>query len=410
MNCQVKTSFSSYWGFLFGSFHLSCSDEGEYINQIVGQVMNVLTDISTDQETETPVGNPFAGQEETPEAAPDSPPPLFGIETRLKQLEEKLDFECKSTLTIGVVGMPGIGKTTLTSMLYEKWQHEFLRCVFLHDVRKMWKDCMMDQSIFIKELLKDDDVNQEVADLSPESLKALLLSKKSLVVLDNVSDKKQIEVLLGECDWIKRGSRIVITTSNKLVIEGMVDDTYEVLRLTGRDSFEYFNHFAFTGNLRRTPEGNFMNLSRLFADYAKGNPLALKILGKELNGKHETHWEEKLCKLAQSPNKTIKDVLRISYDELGSHHKDAFLDIACFFRSGDEYYVRCLVESRDTEPIDVVSEINNLASKFLINISGGRVEMHDLLYTFGKELGSEGSCRLWNHKSVVGALKKRVVR
>lgn len=244
--------FFSYWGFLFGSFHFFCSDEGEYINQIVGQVMNVLTDISTDQETETPIDNHFAGEEVTTEAAPDSPPPLFGIETRLKQLEEKLDFECKSTLTIGVVGMPGIGKTTLTSMLYEKWQHEFLRCVFLHDVRKMWKDCMMDQSIFIKELLKDDDVNQEVADLSPESLKALLLSKKSLVVLDNVSDKKQIEVLLGECDWIKRGSRIVITTSDKLVIEGMVDDTYEVLRLTGRDSFEYFNHFAFTGNLRRT--------------------------------------------------------------------------------------------------------------------------------------------------------------
>ncbi|XP_023633917.1 disease resistance protein RPS4 isoform X2 [Capsella rubella] len=383
------------------------SNEGEYINLIVGQVMNVLTDISTDQETEIPIDDPCACDEETPEAAPDSLPPLFGIKTRLRQLEEKLDFECKSTLTIGVVGMPGIGKTTLTSMLYEKWQHEFLRCVFLHDVRKMWKDRMMDRSIFMKELLKDDDVNQEVADLSPESLKALLLSKKSLIVLDNVSDKKQIEDLLGECDWIKRGSRIFITTSDRSVIEGMVDDTYEVLRLTGRDSFEYFNYFAFSGKLC-TPQGNFMNLSRLFADYAKGNPLALKILGKELNGKDETHWEEKLCKLAKSPNKTIQDVLQISYDELGSHHKDVFLDIACFFRSGDEYYVRCLVESRDTEPIDVVSEIKNLASKFLINISGGRVEMHDLLYTFGKELGSQGSCRLWNHKCIVGALKKRL--
>ena len=38
------------------------------------------------------------------------------------------------------------------------------------------------------------------------------------------------------------------------------------------------------------------------------------------------------------------------------------------------------------------------------------MEMHDLLYTFGKELGAQGSRRLWNHKGVVGALKKRAVR
>ncbi|VVB10060.1 unnamed protein product [Arabis nemorensis] len=387
-------------GFTLGEM----SNEGEFIDQIVREVVKVLSDVSTDQiivgeVKEIPIDNPCAGDdEETPDSPP---PPLFGIETRLKQLEEMLDFESERTLTIGVVGMPGIGKTTLTKLLYEKWQHKFLRCVFLHDVRKMWKDCVMDRNILMRELLKDDDVKEEVTDLSPESLKALLLSKKSLVVLDNVSDKKQIEILLGECDWIKKGSRIFITTSDRSVIAGKVDDTCEVLRLSGRDSFQYFSYFAFSGKLC-TPEGNFMNLSRLFADYAKGNPLALKILGVELNEKDETHWEKKLCELAQSPNKTIQDVLQISYDGLGQLQKDVFLDVACFFRSGDEYYVRCLVESCDT-----VSEIKDLASKFLINISGGRVEMHDLLYTFGKELGAQGSRRLWNHKGVVGALKKR---
>lgn len=385
------------------SLYLSYSNEGEFIDQIVREVIKVLTHVTTDREVkEIPIDNhPCAGDDEE---TPDSPPPLFGIQTRLKTLEEKLDFDCERTLTIGVVGMPGIGKTTLTKLLYEKWQHKFLRCVFLHDVRKMWKDCVMDRNILMRELLKDDNVKEEVTDMSPESLKALLLSKKSLVVLDNVSDKMQIEVLLGECDWIKKGSRIFFTTSDRSVIEGMVDDTYEVLRLTGRDSFQYFSYFAFNGKLC-TPEGNFMNLSRLFADYAKGNPLALKILGVELSGKDETHWEKKLCELVQSPNKTIQDVLQISYDGLGQLQKDVFLDVACFFRSGDEYYVRCLVESCDT-----VSEIKDLASKFLINISGGRVEMHDLLYTFGKELGSQGSRWLWDHKGVVGALKKRAVR
>ncbi|CAN6817896.1 unnamed protein product [Brassica oleracea] len=173
--------------------HLEKADEGDYINQIVGEVIKVL---SSDLERHIPIDN----------------------------------HPC-----------------------------EFLRCVFLHDVRKLWKDCKMNRDIFMRELLKDDDVKQEVSDLSPESLKALLLS-----------------------------SRIFITTSDKSVIEGVVDDTYEVLRLSGRDSFQYFSYFAFSGKLC-PPEDNFLNLSRLFVDYAKGNPLALKILSVELSEKDETH-------------------------------------------------------------------------------------------------------------------------
>ncbi|CAH2076516.1 unnamed protein product [Thlaspi arvense] len=383
----------------FGITLTETSKESESIAQIVGQVRNVLSGISTYQERE------MISIDDPGEAASDSVAlPLFGIETRLKQLQERLNSDVARTRTIGIVGMPGIGKTTLTEMLYEKCQVKFLRKAFLPDVRDLCKSGMMDGSILTRELLRDEeDVIQGVPYMPPESLKALLLRKKSLVILDNVSHRKQIEVLLGKRDWIKEGSFIIITTSDRSVIEGKVDDIYEVLRLSGRDSLQCFNHFAFTdGN----PVGNFMNLSKEFADYAKGNPLALKMLGRELKGKGETQWRETLRKLAQSPNKMIQSVLQISYDELSANQKDVFLDVACFFRSRDEYYVRCLVESGDTERIDAVSEIKDLASKFLINISGGRVEMHDLLYTFGKELGSQGSRRLLNHKGFVDALRK----
>lgn len=395
-------------GFLIASFHLSCSDEGEFIDKIVREVKKVLSEISTDLEREIPID---AEEGETPEAASDSDPPLFGIETRLMQLEEKLDIEFKSTLTIGVVGMPGIGKTTLTEILYKKWQGKFLRHAFLRDVRQMREDKKAVRNILMEKLLMEDDLKQEVAHTPRDTLNTLVREKKCLVVLDNMSQKEEIKELLGQYEWIKDGSLIIITTSDRSVIEGMVDDTYEVQRLSGRDSFQYFNHFAFSGNLRHIPEGNFMNLSRLFAGYAKGNPFALKILGIELKEKDEKHWSDKLRELGKSPNKKIQDVFQISYDGLGQLQKDVFLDVSCFFRSGDEYYMRCLVDSCDPEPIDGVSEIRDLACKFLINISGGRVEIHDFLYTFGKP-GSEcslGLRRLWNDEGVV-VLKKRAVR
>ncbi|KFK22467.1 hypothetical protein AALP_AAs64007U000100 [Arabis alpina] len=378
------------------------SKESDFIINIVREVMKQRTSFTADQGSEILIENPGAGDEETAESeAPDSAPSLFGIETRIRHFKEMFDSACDRTLTIGIVGMPGIGKTTLTEKLYERFERKFVRKAFLPNVRKLW----LDPNILTRELLREEDVIQKVPYMSPESLKAHLLSKKCLIVLDNVSHKKQIEDLLGESDWIKKGSLIIITTSDKSVIEGRVDETYEVLRLSGRDSLQCFSYYACGGNICNL-KGNFMNLSKEFVDYAKGNPLVLKILGGELKGRNKTYWEETLRKLAQSPNKRMQGVLQLSYDELGLHQKDVFLDVACFFRSGDEYYVRSLVESCDNEHTDAVSEIKDLASKFLINISGGRVEMHDLLYTFGKELGSQGSCRVWNHEEVDGALKK----
>ncbi|KFK22469.1 hypothetical protein AALP_AAs64007U000500 [Arabis alpina] len=382
------------------------SKESEYIIKIVGQVVERLTLISTDLEREVLIENPDTGDEETDEeAVPDSAPSLFGIETRINQFKEMFDSACGRTLTIGVVGMPGIGKTTLTEKLYERFKLKFARRAFLSDVREICRNGMIDRSILTRELFRQEDVIQEDPYMTLEILKKKLLEKKCLVVLDNVSDKRQIEILLGECDWIKKGSLIIITTSDRSVIEGKVDETYEVLRLSGRDSLQCFSYYAFSGHICNL-KGNFINLCKEFAEYAKGNPFVLKILGGELKGKSETHWEETLCKLAQSPHKKINGALQLIYDELGQHQKDVFLDVACFFRSGDEYYVRCLVESWENDSIDAVSEIKDLASKFLINISGGRVEMHDLVYTFGQELGSRESCRVWNHIGFVGALKK----
>ncbi|CAF2247710.1 unnamed protein product [Brassica napus] len=378
------------------------SDESESIEKIVKGVTEVLWKIPAAGEDKMTPEAPIAGDEDTPA-------PLCGIEQRLEQLRTVFDLKWESTRTIGVVGMPGIGKTTLAYKLYEEWQGYFDHHVFLHDVRGIWKGGSMDhRNIFMNELLQSYDPNQEVPDLLPEAVKTLLLSKKSLVVLDNVSDKIQIELLLGDYDWISAGSRIIITTSDLSVIEGIVDDTYEVVRLSGIDSFQYFNYFAF-GSKDHTPDDNFMKLSRLFVDYAQGNPFALNRLGVDLYGKNEAHWKDTLRKLEESPTKAIQDFLQISYDGLEQLQKDVFLDIACFFRSADESHVRCLVESCDTESIAGVNEINDLAGKYFINISGGRVEMHDLMYTFGKELGSKGSRSLWNYKGVVDALKKGAV-
>ncbi|CAH2046341.1 unnamed protein product [Thlaspi arvense] len=329
---------------------------------------------------------------------------LFGMEQRMEHLEKKLEFDCNETRIIGVVGMPGIGKTTLAMMLYEKWNCKFIRCLPLLGIRKKSED---HGTVWLRKTLLEVLLEGKFPVISDkttqESVKDKLLQAKVFVVLDDVTDKKQLEFLLGDLGWIKKGSKIVITTCDKSLIEGLAHDAYVVPVLNDREAFQLFNYQAFDDQIC-SPTDTFLTLSRRFLDYARGLPLALILLGKELRGKDKAHWEHKLVTLTSS-SMMFQDVWRFSIDQLNERQKDVFLDITCFFNSEDEYFVRSLLDSGDPDNINTVSEVRDLANKFLITISDSRVQMNDLLYTFGKDLGSPRWLRLWNYEDFMTELK-----
>lgn len=382
------------------------------MDKIVEEVKKMLGDISIEVPRGRSSGLARGGKEAEPETLSDESP-FFGIKTRLDQLKEKLLLESGDvTRVIGVVGMPGIGKTTLAKELFDEYKCKFLNTMFLDDVRQKSKALSLYrlQEDLLLGLRKSKYNGKEGKDTDStlESLKAQLNINKVFVVLDDVSDKRQIEGILGGREWIKKGSKIVITTSSKSAIMGLVDDTYQVHGLSDSDALSHFCHHAFSGNV----EGSFSKLAREFVDYSRGHPSALKLLARELRNKDEIYWKDKLGTLANSPSNTIQDILRIPYDELSEQHKNVFLDIASFFRFENENYVRTLLDS----PADNVSEIRDLADKFLINISGGRVEMNDLLYTFAMGLDSQASSanttserRLSDHREIIAVLKNKAV-
>uniref|UniRef100_A0A1J3JNI6 ADP-ribosyl cyclase/cyclic ADP-ribose hydrolase n=1 Tax=Noccaea caerulescens TaxID=107243 RepID=A0A1J3JNI6_NOCCA len=392
------------------------SDEVQIIKKIVKDVMIKLEESRTDQGTMSPRGNIIGLAKEKIEGEPESSSssnasPVFGIKTRQQQLEEKLDFESKEvTRFVGVVGMPGIGKTTLAKKLLEDWGSEFLHTMFLDDVREKSKSLgfhrLHEDLLYGLERSKHDGQEKKDIECPLVSLKAELSESKVFIVLDDVSEKSQIDMILGGREWLREGSRVVITTSRKSVIKEMVDETYLVPGLSDEDGFKYFEKHAFSVAC----EPSFKNLAEQFVDYSRGHPLVLKVLGRELLRKDKAYWESKLGALAKSPiSNTIQNVLRIPYDDLGKHHKNLFLDVAFFFRFEDEYHVRSLLDSSVDEN---ASEIKDLEDRFLINICGGRVEVNDLMYTLamGLESSSEYSTsgrRLFNHGEIISILRNK---
>ncbi|CAN8246049.1 unnamed protein product [Cochlearia groenlandica] len=380
---------------------LETGKEDQFLTKIVNHVKNALNQIPPIQQSPKPQ-NQEANENPKPQQCPNNASNnTESSEQRLKQVEAKIDMDCNDdeTRIVGVVGMAGIGKTYLTDKLFFNLKKKFNHCVFIKFEREKANEQGTEwiEKRLAEGLLKQDRGSENPLEVS--NGKDSLINKKVAIVLDNVSDKKHIDEVMTKNEWLTKGSRIVITTQDKSLLKGLSCKIYEVPGLNERESLELFRAQICTTTL----EGSFLEMSRKFVDFAGGNPLALKELAKELHEKDEDQWKELLGTLTKCSNNKIREELKLSYDNLTVQHKDAFLDITCFFRSQGEDYVRTLLDSFDHELSAFGTEVKDLADKFLIGLCNGRVEMHDLVFTVARELIENPGSNYWLYPSTTNA-------
>ncbi|XP_039167506.1 TMV resistance protein N [Eucalyptus grandis] len=158
------------------------------------------------------------------------------------------------------------------------------------------------------------------------------------------------------------------------------DHIYEVKTLDHLEALELFDKHAFLGSKEIVIRRDLVDSA---LHYANGLPLALEVLGSFLCGRREQEWESALNKLAKSPNKTINDVLKLSYDGLEDYAKEIFLDIACFFKGQSTEYI---VEVLDSCNFDTTIGVQVLVEKSLITKERETIQMHDLIQLMGMDI------------------------
>jgi len=294
---------------------------------------------------------------------------------------------------VALVGMGGIGKTTLSKKMYHMFHNQYEKSSFLDNVKS--KDIndvkkKLLQDLCDKELRKDEDVDKYL-----NEIKQCMISKKVLVVVDDVDKTKNLEDLRLLIDKdvtnVDCKSKVLVNCRNWQILKNHVRESAKVdmTLLEEEQASKLFMWHAFKHANPMTNDLKIISMDIIKA--CGGLPLSLEVLGCYLWDIHDLEiWKGALHELKGGRNITgsfdnemLWKTLRISYDHLNEEHQDMFLDIACFF-VGFKKKTFCRVYWNGDDPSNLMLILQNLKDRSLMKwAEDGSLYMHEQLRDMG---------------------------
>ncbi|XP_031380271.1 TMV resistance protein N-like [Punica granatum] len=242
------------------------------------------------------------------------PDSIVGIDDHVEAITRLLEVDASDVRIVGIHGVAGVGKTTIAKVVYNQLLDRFESCSFLKDIREtalQHKGLEYLQSLLISKILRCEGQDLTSIDEGTYELKHRLRTKKVLILLDDVDRRNQLNALAVELDWFGPGSRIIVTTRDRDVLNtSQVVAAYEVRELQPHQAFLLFCKHAFRNDL---PPTDFVDISYNIVETTGGLPLALEVIGSFLAGKRMVVWEDTLKKLKSVPHTEVQAKLKIIY-------------------------------------------------------------------------------------------------
>ncbi|ESW20983.1 hypothetical protein PHAVU_005G031200 [Phaseolus vulgaris] len=315
---------------------------------------------------------------------------------------------CNQVPVISIVGMGGMGKTTLTQLVYNEQrvldQFDLKAWVYVSqyfDVVAVTKAIL---KAFGSKAAEEKDLN-----LLQLELKERLMGKRFLLVLDDVWNENYASWGALQIPFIyeSSGSRILITTRNEKVALVMnSSQLYHLKPLEKEDCWRLFSNLAFHDK-DATKYPNLVSVGSKIVNKCGGLPLALKTLGNILRVKFSQHeWvkilESDMWHLSDNDG-NINPALRLSYHNLPSYLKRCFA-YCSIFPKGYEFDRDQLIQLWMAEGLLNCCQINKseeeLGSEFFNDLvarsffqrarrHASRFTMHDLLNDLAKSVSGE---------------------
>eukprot|EP00261_Vitis_vinifera_P035193 XP_019076436.1 PREDICTED: putative disease resistance RPP13-like protein 1 [Vitis vinifera] len=236
---------------------------------------------------------------------------------------------------ISIVGMGGIGKTTLAQIIYKDGRVEN------RFEKRVWV-CVSDDfdvvgiTKAILESITKHPCEFKTLELLQEKLKNEMKEKNFFLVLDDVWNEKspRWDLLQAPFSVAARGSVVLVTTRNETVASIMQTmPSYQLGQLTEEQCWLLLSQQAFK-NLNSNACQNLESIGWKIAKKCKGLPLAVKTLAGLLRSKQDsTAWNEVLNNdVWDLPNEqnNILPALNLSYCYLPTTLKRCFAYCSIF--------------------------------------------------------------------------------
>jgi len=306
---------------------------------------------------------------------------------------------------MSLVGMGGVGKTTLAKKVYN---HPHVK---KHFDRSSWVyvSNMMEVRGVLREMAKGlmRIPSAEVSSLSEGQLQELLLcglgGMRFLLVLDDVWDEGLWQVIKRVLPNNGTGSRVLVTTHNIIVAESVVDvrsDVHQLQPMTFEDSYNLFCIKAFTKD--GVCPDDLKEMAKDIVKKCSGLPLAIVAAGSMMSRKEKTHtkWRcvmENIQKDLNNGDMGVQQALLLSYKDLPHPLKPCFLLLSVIPYDSEisrKKLVRLwiaegFVQEKNNETLETTAEkylmelINRSMIEVAVASSSGRVKacrVHNLIH------------------------------
>lgn len=249
--------------------------------------------------------------------------------------DNNLNTSNRKTKIVYVVGMGGLGKTTLATAVYEKikvgfplnafvpiGQNPNMKAILWNILHRLgsekYLNCPNIEMLTVQELIGE--------------LKQFIKGKRFFIVIDDIWDKPSWQILESGLQDNDYGSKILVTT-RKSEVATIISDVYNMKPLSHDNSKELL--YTRTGSEGKSLDSSSTEACDKILKKCAGVPLAIITIASLLASRSGLDWSEvyRAIDFGEEDNYEMantKRILSFSYYDLPSHLKNCLLYLSMF--------------------------------------------------------------------------------
>nr|XP_009790398.1 PREDICTED: putative late blight resistance protein homolog R1A-4 isoform X3 [Nicotiana sylvestris] len=264
---------------------------------------------------------------------------MEGFQDTMDELKEQLLGGSPQLDVISIVGMPGLGKTTLAKKIYNDptvTSHFDVHAQCLVTQIYSWRELLL---TILNDVLEPADRNEKEDGELADELRRFLLTKRFLILIDDVWDNKVWDNLHMCFRDVRNGSRIILTTrlsdiANYVKCES---DPHHLRLFRDDESWTLLQKEVFQGE---TCPPELADVGSRIARRCRGLPLSVVLVAGVLKQKKKKLdlWkvvEESLGSQSIGSLEESMSIIGFSYKNLPHYLKPCFLYFGGFLQGKD---------------------------------------------------------------------------